>query len=72
MSLSAFLRRRGQALTLAAGAVVGMLLVAIVIPKAAGTDIIRFRPHLEPRLVTSTTPVEPIDVAPGHAPGRRG
>ena len=43
-----------------------------VIPKAAGTDIIRFRPHLEPRLVTSTTPVEPIDVAPGHAPGRRG
>jgi hypothetical protein len=34
-----------------------------VIRKAATEKIIRFRPHLPARLVTSTTPIEPVDRA---------
>ncbi|MGN9914679.1 phage tail protein [Phytohabitans sp. LJ34] len=34
-----------------------------VIRKAADEKIIRFRPHLPPRLVTSTTPIEAVDRA---------
>jgi hypothetical protein len=43
-----------------------------VIDAAAGTTLIRFRPHLEPRLVLANTPVEPTDVAPGRAERRGG
>jgi hypothetical protein len=35
----------------------------VVIRKAAEEKIIRFRPHLPPRLVTSTTPIEAVDRA---------